>query len=110
MDNFFTDGMKRGELKEDDFFHVPQEEISTKSCMSISTAKREMISLVKEGFIEKTNTRNKSFYRVNLKKMNDFISGFDIETFENDRLKELVSIRNGNIRRSRANKRQQTSI
>ena len=28
MDNFFTDGMKRGELKEDDFFHVPQEEIS----------------------------------------------------------------------------------
>ena len=65
---------------------------------------------VKEGFIEKTNTRNKSFYRVNLKKMNDFISGFDIETFENDRLKELVSIRNGNIRRSRANKRQQTSI
>lgn len=110
MDNLYSEGLKDGTIEEGGFFHVRQELIASLCFVSHVTFQTEINKLITEGFINKENVRGKTFYRVNLDVMNDFVTNYDVKKEEESRAEEAISKRSKMVKAYKQKKRQQTSI
>lgn len=110
MDNLYVEGLKSGSIKENEFFHIRQELIASLCFVSHATLQTEIGRLISEGFIDKENVKNKTFYRVNLGVMNDFVTNYDIQKEEESRAEEAINKRSKTVKAYKQKKRQKTSI